>query len=142
MLKDTFSSILKVVEKKIEEDDHNVPDTRLKKWDFKYGVQYFNKFKKLGYRINELTFHIFEHEIISTLCPPIEKSRYQRIPTNLLNTVCLKNCTSNVMYFQHFNVLKLSSRLICIVMYVWKLLFVLERKFVNHKVYIHKSVSN
>ena len=42
MLKNTFCSILKVVEKKIEEDDPDVPETSLKKQDFKYGVQYFN----------------------------------------------------------------------------------------------------
>ena len=73
MLKNTFCSILKVVEKKIEEDDPDVPETSLMKRDFEYGVQYFNKFEKLGYRINKLTYHIFEHEIIRTLCPPSEK---------------------------------------------------------------------
>ena len=91
-----------MIEKKIEEDDPDVPETSLKKRDFEYGVQYFNEFKKLGYRINELTYHIFEHEIISTLCPPSEKSRYQSILANSLNSICLKNCASDVMYFQHF----------------------------------------
>ena len=73
MLKNTFCTILKVLEKKVEADDPELPETSLTKWDFEYGVQYFNKFKKLGYRINELTYHIFEHEVISTLCPPSEK---------------------------------------------------------------------
>ena len=34
MLKNAFCSILKVVEKKIEEDDPDVPETSLKKRDF------------------------------------------------------------------------------------------------------------
>ena len=57
MLKNTFCSILKVHEKKVEEDDPKLPETSLKKQDFEYGIQYF-KFRKLGYRINELTYHI------------------------------------------------------------------------------------
>ena len=110
MLKNTFCSILKVVEKKVKADEPDVPETSLKKRDFEYGAQYFNKFKKLGYHINELTYHIFQHEIVSSLCPPSEKSRYQRIPENLSNSVFLKNYASDVMYFIYFNFLQVSHR--------------------------------
>ena len=86
----------------MEADDPELPEMSLKKQDFEYGVQYFNKFKKLGYRINELTYHIFEHEVISTLCPPSEKNRYQRILENSLNFAFLKNSASDVMYVMYF----------------------------------------
>ena len=41
--------------------------------DTDYGIQYFNKFQSIGYRLNNLIYYINENEIKNTLCKPIEK---------------------------------------------------------------------
>ena len=72
MLNNTFCSILKVVEKKPKSGEE--PDMKKKKGTdtpAEYAVQYYNKFKKLWYRKNKLTYHVFQDEIVTYLCPPI-----------------------------------------------------------------------
>ena len=46
-----------------------------KKDDYNYSVQYFNKFKNVGYRLNDLMYHIWESEVLTELCAPVEKKR-------------------------------------------------------------------
>ena len=41
--------------------------------DTDYGIQYFNKFQSVGYRLNDLIYYINENEIKSTQCKPTEK---------------------------------------------------------------------
>ena len=38
-----------------------------------YGIQYFNKFQSVSYRLNDLIYYINENEIKSTLFQPTEK---------------------------------------------------------------------
>ena len=68
MFNKSFYSISKVVEKnsgnKEENNDEEDPD---------YGIQYFNKFQSVSYRLNNLTYYINENEIKSTLCKPTVK---------------------------------------------------------------------
>ena len=44
-----------------------------KKDDYNYSVQYFNKFKNVGYRLNDLMYHIWELEVLTELCALVEK---------------------------------------------------------------------
>ena len=41
--------------------------------DTDYGIQYFNKFQPVSYRLNDLIYYINENEIKNTLCKPTEK---------------------------------------------------------------------
>ena len=41
--------------------------------DTDYGIQYFNKFQSVGYRLNDLIYYINENEIKNTQCKPTEK---------------------------------------------------------------------
>ena len=66
LFKRYFSSILKVVEKNSGKPKENEDDTD-------YGIQYFNKFQSVGYRLNHLIYYIKENEIKNTLCKPTEK---------------------------------------------------------------------
>ena len=67
LLNKSFYYISKVVEKnsanKEEENDED-PD---------YGIQYFNKFQSVSYRLNDLIYFINKNKIKSTLCKPKEK---------------------------------------------------------------------
>ena len=38
-----------------------------------YGIQYFNKFQSVSYRLNNLIYYINENEIKNTPCKPTEK---------------------------------------------------------------------
>ena len=40
-----------------------------------YGIQYFNKFQSVGYRLNDLIYYVNENEIKNTLCKPTEKKK-------------------------------------------------------------------
>ena len=46
-----------------------------KKDDYDYSVQYFNKFKNVGYKFNDLIYHIWESEVLTELCAPVEKKK-------------------------------------------------------------------
>ena len=46
-----------------------------KKDDYDYSVQYLNKFKNVGYRLNDLMYHICESEVLTELCAPVEKKK-------------------------------------------------------------------
>ena len=61
-----FYSILKVVEKNSGNQKENEDD-------LDYGIQYFNKFQSVGYRLNDLIYYINENEIKNTLCKQTEK---------------------------------------------------------------------
>ena len=65
LFKRYFSSILKVVEKNSGNPKGNEDDDA--------GIQYFNKFQSVGYRLNDLIYYINENEIKNTLCKPTEK---------------------------------------------------------------------
>ena len=41
--------------------------------EHEYNIQYFNRFQNVGYRLNDLTYSIWEHEIVTSLCPPVDK---------------------------------------------------------------------
>ena len=51
-----FYSILKVVEKNSGNQKENEDDPH-------YGIQYFNKFQSVSYRLNDLIYYINENEI-------------------------------------------------------------------------------
>ena len=56
----TITIFLQLVEKS-QKDDYN------------YSVQYFNKFQNVGYRLNDFTYHIWDSEVVTELCPAVEK---------------------------------------------------------------------
>ena len=78
LFKRYFSSILKVVEKNSGNPKENEDDTD-------YGIQYFNKFQSVGYRLNNLIYYINENEIKNTLCKPTEKKERKSCQKNLEN---------------------------------------------------------
>ena len=67
MFTKSFYSISKVVEKNSGNKEESNDE------DLDYGIQYFNKFQSVGYRLNDLIYYINENEIKSTLCKPTEK---------------------------------------------------------------------
>ena len=62
---------LKIVEKK-EEDDMD------------YSIQYFNNFQSLGYRLNDMVYHIWENKIVSSICKPIETKKLSKLSGRLV----------------------------------------------------------
>ena len=59
-----------------------------KKDDYDYSVQYFNKFKNVGYRLNDLTYHIWESEVLTELCAPVEKKTIGK-PWQKCQSLCI-----------------------------------------------------
>ena len=47
--------------------------------EYEYSIQYFNKFQNIGYRLNDLTYCIWEHKIVTSLCPSVEKKELLEI---------------------------------------------------------------
>ena len=77
LFKRYFYSILKVVEKNSGNQKENEGDPD-------YGIQYFNKFQSVGYRLNGLIYYINENEIKNTLCKPTEKKELSEKSGNLV----------------------------------------------------------
>ena len=62
-----------------------------KKDDYDYNVQYHNKFHDVGYQMDDLTYHIWESEVITELCSPVEKKELLESTGKMLEFRSLKN---------------------------------------------------
>ena len=67
----------------VEKNNRNEKEKKNKD-DPDYGIQYFNKFQLVSYRLNNLIYYINENEIKNTLCKPTEKKELSEKPGKLV----------------------------------------------------------